>query len=96
MRSVVIISRSLYIKEAVSNTQTEKANWNDSFNSSLYQNLENKKEKKKMWKTHKSLMHYYKLNLPQFESHGQSREWYSQILTSCFLTLPGTGGGGSF
>ena len=46
MRSVVIISRSLYIKEAVSNTQTEKANWNDSFNSSLYQNLENKKEKK--------------------------------------------------
>ena len=67
MRSVVIISRSLYIKEAVSNTQTEKANWNDSFNSSLYQNLENKKEKK-MWKTHKSLMHYYRLNLPQFES----------------------------
>ena len=47
MRSVVIISRSLYIKEAVSNTQTEKANWNDSFNSSLYQNLENKKEKKR-------------------------------------------------
>ena len=32
MRSLVIISRSLYIKEAVL-TRKAKANWNDSFNS---------------------------------------------------------------
>ena len=45
MRSVVIISRSLYIKEAVL-TCKAKANWNDSFNSYQKEKREEEKDKK--------------------------------------------------
>ena len=45
MRSVVIISRSLYIKEAVL-TRKAKANWNDSFNSYQKEKREEEKDKK--------------------------------------------------